>query len=72
MKLARVLIPAGIALVAFGIIFQYQGRGVLGPESSFMYYNKDWIDYGIGIIACGIILVGIGIFAELRSRLRAA
>lgn len=68
MKMVRIPIPIGIVLIVFGIIFQYQGRGVLGPESSFMYYNKDWIDYGIGIIISGIILVGIGIFAARRTR----
>lgn len=68
MKLVRIPIPIGIVLIVFGIIFQYQGRGVLGPESSFMYYSKDWIDYGVGIIISGIILVGIGIFAARRTR----
>lgn len=68
MKLVRIPIPIGIVLIVFGIIFQYQGRGVLGPESSFMYYSKDWIDYEVGIIISGIILVGIGIFAARRTR----
>lgn len=68
MKIAKMLIPIGTILAIFGAIFQYQGRGVLGPESSFMYYNKDWIDYGIGIMICGIILVGIGIFASKRIK----
>ncbi len=62
MKMSRILITVGAILVVFGFIFQYQGRGVLGPESSFMYYNRDWIYYGIGIIVSGITVSGFGVF----------
>lgn len=62
MKVSRILIPIGVILIIFGAIFQFQGRGQIGPESSFMYYNKDWIYYGIGIIASGIITAGAGMF----------
>lgn len=62
MKVSRILIPIGVILIIFGAIFQFQGRGQIGPESSFMYYNKDWIYYGIGIIASGIITAGAGVF----------
>jgi hypothetical protein len=67
MRISGMLIPIGVALVIFGTIFQFQGRGVVGPESSFMYYNADWIYYGIAIIICGIIISGIGSFFLVRK-----
>ena len=47
-------------IVIFGFIFSLQGQSILGPESSFMYSNPNWIDYGIQIIILGIIIVLIG------------
>ncbi|MFM8659423.1 MAG: hypothetical protein ACKOCQ_05755 [Candidatus Nitrosotenuis sp.] len=66
MKTAKAIIISGIIIIIFGAIFQFQGRGTIGPESSFMYYNKDWIDYGFGIVGLGIALCGFGIFAHFR------
>jgi hypothetical protein len=67
----KLIIGAGLAMIAFGVLFQYQGRGAVGPESSFMYYNKDWIYYGIGIAISGVVVCGFGVFLFVRSRLRA-
>jgi hypothetical protein len=67
-KLSKILIPIGAALIIFGIIFQFQGRGAIGPESSFMYYNADWIYYGIAIIVCGIMISGAGGFFLVKKR----
>ena len=46
MKSLPVMI-SGIIVMSFGIVFQFQGQGVIGPESSFMYENPSWIDNGI-------------------------
>ncbi len=62
MRLGRPVITIGIILIFFGVIFQFQGRGEIGPESSFMYYNKDWISYGAIIIVFGIAVSGFGVF----------
>ena len=59
---------AGIILVIFGIIFSFQGHGVVGPETSFMYESQDWIDYGIWISMMGVILVLIGYVVEKRKQ----
>jgi len=59
---------AGIILVIFGIIFSFQGQGVVGPETSFMYESQDWIDYGIWISMMGVILVLIGYVVEKRKQ----
>ena len=33
-----------MVFMIFGTTFQFQGHGVIGPESSFMYQNPNWID----------------------------
>jgi hypothetical protein len=67
LRIGRPVIIIGIVLICFGVIFQFQGRGQLGPESSFMYYNKDWISHGMIIIVSGIIVGGFGIFLSRRQ-----
>jgi len=66
MKSSKAIIVAGVIITIFGIVFQFQGRGTIGPESSFMYYNKDWIDYGFWIAGLGAVLCGSGIFVHFR------
>ncbi len=68
MRFGRPVIIIGIILIFFGVIFQFQGRGQIGPESSFMYYNKDWISYGAIIIASGIAVGGLGVFLSKTAR----
>ena len=53
----KILFAIGVLVAIFGFIFHLQGQSVVGPESSFMYSNPDWIDYGIQIIITGIIIV---------------
>ena len=62
------IVITGIILVIFGIIFSFQGHGVVGPETSFMYESQDWIDYGIWISMMGVILVLIGYVVEKRKQ----
>jgi uncharacterized membrane protein len=66
--LSKVLVPVGIVLIVFGFVFQFQGIGQLGPESSFMYQNDDWIRYGIIIIISGVIAVSSGVFLFLKNK----
>jgi len=61
MKGGKPLVVMGIIILILGGIFHLQGQSVVGPESSFMYSNPDWITYGIQIVIVGIILVGVGI-----------
>jgi len=61
-----VVIP-GIILVVFGIIFNFQGQGMIGPETSFMYENQEWIDNGIFISMIGVILILIGYIVEKKK-----
>ena len=59
------IIGIGIITLVFGLIFHLQGQSVIGPESSFMYANPNWITYGIEIMIVGIIVIGIGIISEI-------
>ena len=60
------VIISGIIVMSFGIVFQFQGQGVVGPESSFMYENPSWIDNGIYIGMIGVIIILIGYFVEKK------
>ena len=62
------IVTSGIILVVFGIIFNFQGQGIVGPESSFMYQSEDWIDYGIVISMVGVILILIGYVVEKKRQ----
>ena len=57
----------GTIILVFGLIFHLQGLSVVGPESSFMYANPEWVTYGIEIFVLGIIILGIGIFLKIKN-----
>ncbi|NND86728.1 MAG: hypothetical protein HKM23_05295 [Nitrosopumilus sp.] len=61
MKIANIPIIAGTIIGIFGIVFHLQGYAVVGPESSFMYSNPDWITYGMQIAIVGAIIIAGGI-----------
>jgi len=52
----------------FGLIFHLQGQSVIGPESSFMYSNPNWVTYGIQIVIVGIIIVAVGTGISIIKR----
>jgi len=66
MKGGRTLIIIGIIVGIFGLIFHLQGKSIVGPESSFMYSNPEWVNYGLEIIIIGFIILGIG-FVTLKK-----
>ena len=59
------IIGIGIITLIFGLIFDLQGQSIVGPESSFMYANPNWITYGIEIMIVGTIVIGIGIILQI-------
>jgi hypothetical protein len=67
MKLGKILIIAGSITSIFGIIFHLQGQSIIGPESSFMHSNSDWIAYGIQILMVGMITLCAG-FVILKKK----
>ena len=68
MKGLNPLVILGITILIFGLIFHLQGQSVIGPESSFMYSNPDWITYGIQIAILGIIIAAVGIGISIIKR----
>ncbi len=61
MKVARPIIGLGIIVIISGIVFYLQGQSVVGPESSFMYSNPEWITNGQSIAIVGIIILAAGV-----------
>jgi len=66
MFVRSVLVILGVIILLSGIVFHFQGQGVVGPESSFMYLNPDWISYGLQIAIAGLVILGIGIGVSLK------
>ncbi|MEM3143941.1 MAG: hypothetical protein QXW91_04880 [Candidatus Nitrosotenuis sp.] len=64
---SKLFISFGMVLLLSGIIFHLQGSGRVGPESSFMYDNSDWIDYGLWIAISGVIAIATGALMSRRK-----
>ena len=62
------IISTGSTVFIFGLIFDLQGQSIVGPESSFMYANPDWITYGIQIMIGGITIIGIGSVLKILKK----
>ena len=62
------IIGIGSIIFIFGLIFDLQGQSIVGPESSFMYANPDWITYGIQIMIGGITIISIGILLKILKK----
>ena len=60
MKGGKTLVIIGVIIGIFGIIFHLQGQSIVGPATSFMYSNPDWVTYGLQIVVAGIIITSIG------------
>ncbi|MDH3277681.1 MAG: hypothetical protein OEL77_06385 [Nitrosopumilus sp.] len=67
MKIWRVIITIGMIVSFMGVIFHLQGQSIIGPESSFMYSNPEWISYGMQIVIVGMIIIGAGIFIKFKK-----
>ena len=61
------IIISGIIIMIFGIVFQFQGQGTIGPDSSFMYQNPEWINNGIYIGTVGVIIILMGYIVEKKK-----
>ena len=70
MKAGRPIIIVGIIVIVLGIVFYLQGQSVVGPESSFMYSNPEWITNGQWIAIAGIIILAAGIVISKVNLLR--
>ena len=68
MKIRIGIFAVGAIIFGFGTLFHFQGYGVIGPESSFMYSNPEWITYGQVISILGIAVMGIAIFLKFSKK----
>jgi len=68
MKFKIGIFVVGAIIFGFGTLFHLQGIGVVGPESSFMYTNPEWITYGQAISLLGIAVMGIAIFLKFSKK----
>lgn len=68
MKIGIVIAIVGGILSILGTIFHLQGQSVVGPQSSFMYSNPDWITYGLQIMFVGIGITASGIIIQIIRR----
>jgi len=66
MKGKKAVIITGIGIMIMGVIFHLQGQSIVGPESSFMYSNPQWVTYGIQIVVVGGIILAIGILSFIK------
>ena len=67
MKISSPTIIIGLIVIIAGIVFHLQGQAIIGPESSFMYSNPDWITYGQQIVIAGILLIGFGVALKISK-----
>ena len=68
MKEVKSLVIIGTIVLIFGLIFHLQGHSIIGPQSSFMYSNPEWITHGIGISIVVIIIIVTGIGIKIIKR----
>lgn len=68
MKGIKPTIIVGIIVMILGNVFNFQGQSVIGPETSFMYSNPDWITYGIKIVIIGGVIFGAGVAMAMIKR----
>ena len=66
--ISKEIIIFGVIILGLGIIFHLQGQSVVGPQSSFMYSNPEWITYGMQIAIIGIIIIISGIIIKVVKR----
>ena len=66
MKGKKAVIITGIGIMIMGVIFHLQGQSIVGPESSFMYSNPQWVTYGIQIVVVGGIILAVGILSFIK------
>lgn len=69
MNFSRPMIIIGSIIIAFGILFTAQSQSLVGPESSFMYRNPEWMINGSIIAGIGVAIIVVGIVIGVKRRL---
>ncbi len=68
MKISSPTIIIGLIVLIAGIICHLQGQAIVGPESSVMYSNPDWITYGQQIAIAGILVTSFGVALKISKK----
>lgn len=68
MKIYRSITVLGIIGIISGIIFHLQGQAIVGPESSFMYSNPEWVTLGLQIVVIGILLICFSVGIKILKK----
>ena len=68
MNAVTILGIIGTIVTILGTTFHLQGQSVVGPESSCMYANPEWITYGVQIGLAGIGIIGIAIIVRIIKK----
>ncbi len=68
MRIGKAIVVIGAVVIIAGIIFHFQGQGTLGPESSFMHSNPEWITYGLEVVILGIGVIITGVWLTISKR----
>lgn len=63
-RLGRFVLVFGVVAVLAGATFALQGWGLVGPESSAMFKNSEWVRNGLLIVAAGLIAALAGRLAR--------
>ena len=50
------LVVPGVLFSLAGLVFTFQGLGIVGPSSSFMFQSATWIDQGLAVFFLGLLL----------------
>ena len=66
-RFGRLLIISGLSLMGLGVLFHLQGLSIVGPPSSFMYSNPEWVSYGLGVAVTGLVIVCAGVIIPLSK-----
>jgi uncharacterized membrane protein len=70
MNPGKVITGVGMVVIVLGIVFNLQGQSVVGPESSFMYSNPEWITNGQWIALIGVVILVEGIVVSRANSQR--
>ncbi|OLB91817.1 MAG: hypothetical protein AUH25_01860 [Thaumarchaeota archaeon 13_1_40CM_38_12] len=66
MRRGFIVASIGAIVIVFGIIFFLQGNSIVGPITSFMYSNPQWVVNGEWIAISGVMILALGIGISLR------
>ena len=65
-KIGKTVAVIGAAMSVLGVIFYLQGQSVVGPQSSFMYSNPEWVTHGLEILGVGMAVSALGIMLAIK------